>query len=115
MTRDEQAQRFVGLVDGRWTLPVLSELSARAMRYQELHDAVHGVSNKVLTETLRRAERDGLVRRVIDPSRVETATVYQLTELGRSLDGLLTAAEHWVRHYWDQVEASRQRWSQRHG
>jgi DNA-binding HxlR family transcriptional regulator len=45
----------------------------------------------VLTETLRRAERDGLVTRHLDPGRIETATVYELTDLGRSLDAPLVS------------------------
>jgi HxlR-like helix-turn-helix len=48
-------------------------------RYQELDEAPDGVSHKVLTDTLRRAERDGLVGRHLDPGRVDTATLYQLT------------------------------------
>jgi DNA-binding HxlR family transcriptional regulator len=76
----------VQLLDGRWTLAVLVELADGGRRYQDLDDALDGVSHKVLTDTLRRAESDGLVVRHLDPGRVETATPYQLTELGRSLD-----------------------------
>jgi DNA-binding PadR family transcriptional regulator len=76
-------QHVIGLIDGRWTLPVLAELQNGGRRYQDLDDALDGVSHKVLTDTLRRAERDGLVVRHLDPGRVETATLYQLTELGR--------------------------------
>jgi DNA-binding PadR family transcriptional regulator len=43
---------------------------------------VDGISYKVLTDTLRRAERDGLITRHLDPGRVETATLYKLTDLG---------------------------------
>ena len=64
-----------------------------------------------LTDTLRRAERDGLVVRHLDPGRVETATLYQLTELGRSLDEPLSALERWVDRNWARVEAARRRWS----
>jgi DNA-binding HxlR family transcriptional regulator len=64
---------------------VLAELVDGGRRYQELDEALDGVSHKVLTDTLRRAERDGLVVRHLDPGRVETATLYQITELGRSL------------------------------
>jgi DNA-binding HxlR family transcriptional regulator len=81
-------QRVIGLIDGRWTLAVLAELQDGGRRYQELDDALDSVSHKVLTDTLRRAERDGLVVRHLDPGRVETATLYQLTDLGRSLDDL---------------------------
>jgi DNA-binding HxlR family transcriptional regulator len=67
----------------------------------------------VLTETLRRAERDGLTSRHLDPGRIETATLCRLTDLGRSLDEPLATLERWVDRNWSQVEASRRRWSRR--
>ena len=57
---------FVGLIGGRWALMLLAELTAGGRRYQDLHDALDGISPKVLTEPLRRAERDGLIRRHLD-------------------------------------------------
>jgi len=81
----------VQLLAGRWTLDILTELSNAGRRYQDLHDALEGISHKVLTETLRRAERDGLITRHLDPGRIETATLYELTDLGRSLDAPLAA------------------------
>lgn len=71
-----RASSLVRLIMGRWTLNVLAELSQRGRRYQDLHDALGGISHKVLTDTLRRAERDGLVMRHVDAGRVETATLY---------------------------------------
>ena len=103
--RWELSQHVIGLIDGRWTLPVLAELQNGGRRYQDLDEALDGVSHKVLTDTLRRAERDGLVVRHLDPGRVETATLYQLTELGRSLDEPLAALERWVDANWPEIEA----------
>src|ERR1700728_2211518 len=103
----------VRLLAWRWTLAVLAELSDGGRRYQELHDALGGISHKVLTDTLRRAERDGLVTRHVDAGRVETATLYRLTDLGRSLDGPLAALVRWTASYWHEVEAARQHWNQR--
>ena len=109
----ESLQRVIGLIDGRWTLAVLAELQDGGRRYQELDEALDGVSHKVLTDTLRRAERDGLVVRHLDPSRVDTATVYQLTDLGRSLDRPLSALERWGEANWLHVEVARRDWSRR--
>ena len=106
-------QRVISLIDGRWTLAVLAELVDGGRRYQELDDALDGVSHKVLTDTLRRAERDGLVVRHLDPGRVDTATLYQLTDLGRSLDESLASLGRWAENNWPQVEVARRRWSQR--
>src|ERR1700722_19882577 len=64
-------------------------------------------------DTLRRAERDGLVMRHVDAGRVETAALYRLTDLGRSLDGPLAALDRWTASYWHEVEAARQHWNQR--
>ena len=108
-----RASLLVHLIMGRWTLKVLAELSEGGRRYQDLRDALGGISHKVLTDTLRRAERDGLVLRHIDTGRVETTTLYRLTDLGRSLDEPLAALERWTASYWRQVEAARQRWDQR--
>ena len=106
-------QQCISLINGRWTLAVLAELVNGGRRYQELDEALDGVSHKVLTDTLRRAERDGLVVRHLDPDRVETATRYQLTELGRSLDEPLAALEQWVDAHWSDIEEARRRWNQR--
>jgi DNA-binding HxlR family transcriptional regulator len=63
--------------------PVSAELPDRGRRYQELHDTSDSTSYKVLSETLRWAKRDGLATRRLDPCRVETATLYELTDLDR--------------------------------
>jgi DNA-binding HxlR family transcriptional regulator len=111
--RWELSQRVIGLIDGRWTLAVLAELRDGDCRYQDLDDALDGVSHRVLTDTLRRAERDGLVLRHLDPGRVETATLYHLTELGQSLDEPLTALERWSEISWPRIEGARRGWNQR--
>lgn len=104
------SRHVVQLVGGRWTLTLLSELIKSGRRYQELHDSLDGISYKMLTETLRRAERDGLVARHLDGERIETATLYQLTELGRSLDVPLAAIADWSERNWQLVETARNRW-----
>jgi DNA-binding HxlR family transcriptional regulator len=106
----EEVQHLVHLLGGRWTLTILGVLAEGGRRYQYLHDALDGISNKVLTDTLRRAERDGLIGRHLDPNRVETATLYELTDLGRSLSAPLSAMAQWANHNWQAVETARQRW-----
>jgi len=102
--------RLVVLLGGRWTLALLAELHDRGHRYQDLHNSLDGISHKVLTDTLRRAERDGLIVRHLERDGVENATQYQLTELGRSLDDPLVAFEGWVDIKWHLVEAARRDW-----
>ena len=104
---------FVGLVGGRWTLMILAELAAGGRRYQDLQDGLGGISHKVLTDTLRRAERDGLIRRHLDAARMDTANLYALTDLGRSLEEPLAALGRWVDANWDHVEAAQRGWADR--
>jgi DNA-binding HxlR family transcriptional regulator len=113
LNRWASSQHVIALIDGRWTLALLAELLDGGRRYQELDDALEGVSHKVLTDTLRRAERDGLVARHLDPSRVDTATLYQLTDLGRSLNDPLAALDRWAENNWPRVEQARRLWSRR--
>lgn len=110
---DPSGVPLVQLLSGRWTLAVLVELAVRGRRYQELYESLKGVSYKVLTETLRRAERDGLVTRHLDDGRIETATLYELTDLGRSLEIPLAALTGWVQANWPDVQSARDRWDQR--
>lgn len=110
MTDRTQVHRAIDLLDGRWTLPILAELARGGRRYQDLHDALDGISYKMLTETLRRAERDGLIARHLDGERIETATLYELTDLGRSLDEPLAAMAGWADANWESIEAARRRW-----
>jgi DNA-binding HxlR family transcriptional regulator len=108
-----RTQRFIELIGARWTLPILAQLTDGGRRYQDLYESINGISRKVLTETLRRAERDGLIVRRLDPGRIETATLYELTEIGRSLDESLAVLEKWVDRNWARIEVARRRWSRR--
>jgi DNA-binding HxlR family transcriptional regulator len=104
------------MLGGRWTVPMLAYLAETGgSRYQGLRDALNGISHKMLTDTLRRAERDGLITRLVDPDRVETATLYQLTDLGRSLEQPLGDLVTWAKSHWSNVEIARRRWTERNG
>ena len=109
----EKAYTFVRLIGGRWTLQVLVELTAGGRRYQDIYSVLDGVSHKVLTDTLRNAERDGLVTRRLDAERTDTPTLYELTDLGKSLDEPLAVIEQWVAANWHLVDAARRDWSAR--
>jgi DNA-binding HxlR family transcriptional regulator len=108
-----QPSAFLGLIGGRWTLMLLAELAGGGRRYQDLHNGLDGISHKVLTETLRSAERDGLIRRHLDSARMDTANFYELTDLGRSLEEPLAVLGQWVDANWGQVEAAQWSWADR--
>lgn len=67
-------------VDGvRWTLAMPGELANGGRRYQELDDLLDGIAHTVLTVTLRRADRDGMITRHLHIEQIETPTLYELT------------------------------------
>jgi DNA-binding HxlR family transcriptional regulator len=109
----ERAYAFARLIGSRWTLKVLAVLSAGGRRYQDIHSTLDGVSHKVLTDTLRSAERNGLIIRRLDSERTDTTTLYELTDLGKSLNDPLSALEQWVGANWHLVEGARRNWSAR--
>ena len=78
----------------------------RPMRYSELARAMAGVSPKMLTQTLRSLERDGLVARTVTPTVPVTVT-YEATELGSSLHTLVRGMKSWAESHMDDVLAAR--------
>jgi DNA-binding HxlR family transcriptional regulator len=74
----------------------------RSMRYSELSRRLAGVSQKMLTQTLRSLERDGLVTRSVTPT-VPVTVAYELTGLGISLQHMMTAVKAWAESHMDEV------------
>lgn len=93
-------------VGDRWTVLVLLLLADRTHRFTELQRAIEGISPKVLTQTLRALERDGLVSREIHPE-VPPRVEYTLTALGGTLVCAVAALDDWARAHIDEVQASR--------
>lgn len=94
-------------VTGKWTAMVVTALGERRLRFTELRAAVGGISNRVLTVTLRDLERDGLVARHVHqetPPRIE----YELTELGRTLQEPLEELGRWADEHVEEVLAARE-------
>src|SRR3954471_1942472 len=94
------------LLLSKWKVDLIYLLASGIRRHGRLHEALPGVSKKVLTETLRSLERDGLVRRQIYaevPARVE----YSLTRLGWSLTGPMLALYEWAEANAEYVRAAR--------
>ncbi|MET0236426.1 MAG: helix-turn-helix domain-containing protein [Kibdelosporangium sp.] len=79
----------------------------RAMRYSELARTLAGVSQKMLTQTLRSLERDGLVTRTVTPTVPVTVT-YELTALGLSLHHMVRGLKTWAETHMDDVFANRE-------
>ena len=89
----DDAQCVFERVSEKWTLRILARLLMSPMHFLALQRSLGGVSKKVLAETLRRLERDGLVTRRPEPH--QAAVEYSLTSLGQSLCGPLEALRRW--------------------
>jgi DNA-binding HxlR family transcriptional regulator len=101
------SRRLLDLIADKWTLLVVHLLIGGPRRNGELLRAIDGVSQKMLTQTLRELERNGLVRRV-DYGEIPPRVDYSLTELGRSLSAPVKALDRWVEEHFHEVEAARQ-------
>jgi DNA-binding HxlR family transcriptional regulator len=96
----------------KWVSLVLVALAAGPMRYRQLHRRIDGVSQKMLTQTLRAMARDGLLTRTVTPS-VPLRTDYELTPLGHSLLPLVAAIKAWAEANIEAVEQARRRYDER--
>lgn len=94
-------------VGDKWTVYVVGNLSGGPMRFNELRRAVGGISQRMLTLTLRGLERDGLVTRTVYPT-IPPRVDYELTELGRTLIAPLMPIGDWALENRAAVEKARE-------
>ena len=95
-------------IGDKWTVLVVGKLGAGPLRFNELRMAVGGISQKMLTTTLRGLERDGFVTRTIYPT-IPPRVDYELTDLGCELLKPLTVLGDWARRNTERVNAARAR------
>lgn len=84
----------VQLIGNKWKLLIMRNLLVRAWRFNELQKSLEGISQKVLTDSLRSMENDGIVIRTVYPE-VPPRVEYALSELGESMRPILDAMEAW--------------------
>lgn len=96
----------------KWTVLVITALRERPRRFNEIKRLVDGISQQMLTRTLKSLERDGAVRRTIFPTNPPQVQ-YELTEMGRSLSVPLLALGQWVVDHLDEIERSQRRFDQK--
>ena len=89
---------------GRWTPKVLFSLQERPYRHMELRRRLRGVSQRMLTRTLRNLESAGLVARIVTQSKA-IAVEYSLTQLGRTIIAPLAGMCRWAKRYRKDVSA----------
>lgn len=106
------SRRLLDRIGDRWTVLVVGALSDGPRRFSAIRRTVEGVSQKMLTQTLRGLERDGLVTRTVHPE-VPPRVEYELTAAGRTLQEPLKALERWSIEHFGQVAAAWESYDER--
>ena len=88
----------VALIGSKWKLLIIRNLLARPWRFNELKKDLEGISQKVLTDSLRSMEADGIITRTVYPE-VPPRVEYALSDLGESMRPILKAMEIWETDY----------------
>jgi DNA-binding HxlR family transcriptional regulator len=100
-------------IGDKWSVMVVGHLTRKTMRFNELRHAIGGISQRMLTLTLRNLERDGLVTRTVFPE-IPPRVEYQLTELGRTLTGPLDTLWNWAGEHMHSVAEARANYDRVH-
>ena len=100
------SRQVLDAISDKWVTLVLTALADGPQRYSDLSRRIAGVSQKMLTQTLRRLERDGLLTRTITPA-VPVRVDYQLTSLGETILPVVAAIKRWSEAHIDEIHAAR--------
>ena len=93
-------------IGDKWSVMIVGYLKRKTMRFNELRQAIGGISQRMLTLTLRNLERDGFVTRTVFPE-IPPRVEYQLTDLGRTLQEPLDALWNWADQHQGEVQRAR--------
>jgi DNA-binding HxlR family transcriptional regulator len=99
----QSVSRVLSRIGDKWSVLVIMMLSEQPLRFNELRRIINGISQRMLTLTLRGLERDGIVTRRLTPI-IPPRVDYQLTDLGRSLCEPVIALGAWARHHGPEIE-----------
>jgi DNA-binding HxlR family transcriptional regulator len=100
------SRKLLDRLSDKWVTLVVKSLMDGPRRYSEVSHQLAGVSQKMLTQTLRSLERDGIITRTVTPS-VPVRVDYELTALGESLAGVLAQLKAWAEQHIPEVERAR--------
>jgi DNA-binding HxlR family transcriptional regulator len=104
-----QLRDVLDRVGDKWSVLIMDLLGTGSKRYSELHRAVDGISQRMLTLTLRSLERDGLVERTVTPTSPPRVD-YDLTPTGRTLSTRVSSLIHWAEDHRVYIATSRRRY-----
>ncbi|MEU9984210.1 helix-turn-helix domain-containing protein [Streptomyces sp. NPDC050856] len=112
-TREDcEVRQILDRVADKWSLLVIALLDRRTLRFSELRREIDGISQRMLTVTLRQLERDGLVRRTVHPV-VPPRVEYELTPLGGTLHTTIRALVTWTERHQHEIAAARSAYDER--
>ena len=100
------SRKLLDRIADKWVALVVKSLGDGPKRYSEVSHQLAGVSQKMLTQTLRSLERDGVLTRTVTPS-VPVRVDYELTPLGESLNGVLGQLKMWAEEHMPEVDRAR--------
>ncbi|MFG1998272.1 winged helix-turn-helix transcriptional regulator [Spirillospora sp. NPDC048911] len=106
-TREDcEVRQILDRVADKWSLLVIALLDRRSLRFTELRRKIDGISQRMLTVTLRQLERDGLVRRTVHPV-VPPRVDYELTALGATLHDTIRSLVTWTEQHQNEIATAR--------
>ena len=100
------SRQLLDRISDKWVALVLKSLMDGPKRYSEVARQLAGVSQKMLTQTLRSLERDGMLTRTVTPA-VPARVDYELTPLGESLAGVMAQLKTWAEQHMPEVDQAR--------
>jgi DNA-binding HxlR family transcriptional regulator len=100
---------ILNIVGDKWTVMIVRVLVERPRRFNDIKRTIGGISQQMLTRTLKALERDGMVSRTVHPT-VPPQVEYALTSLGQSLAVPLHALGSWAGEHLDEIEGNRLRY-----
>ncbi|AWI31550.1 transcriptional regulator [Streptomyces sp. ICN441] len=107
-----EVRHILDRVADKWSLLVIALLERRSLRFSELRRQIDGVSQRMLTVTLRQLERDGLVKRTVHPV-VPPRVDYELTPLGGTLHSTIRSLVIWTEEHQSEIAAARAEYDKR--
>ncbi|WP_281167265.1 winged helix-turn-helix transcriptional regulator [Thiofilum flexile] len=93
-------------ISNKWTMFILDRLRDQPVRFNQLLREIEGISQKMLSQTLKTLERDGLITRTAFPT-VPVTVEYAITPLGQTLSSTVHVLIHWAEHNGDEILAAR--------
>ncbi len=106
LSADCPSRQVLDLIADKWTALIFAVLEERPTRFNELQRRIEGISQKMLTQTLRLLELNGIVERKVTPS-VPAAVEYSLSPLGVTLIPVMVSLRQWAEHHMQDVENAR--------